>query len=565
MVDSFVSFSKENCMDSFPSFKTFHENKYNQDAFTIDNRDIQEIQSNIQTNPVEKTKKSKRNSVTSNSTKVITITPTVQCDICSVSISGPIVYDSHIKGKKHQAQLKILLTKNPQYKALTYEELCSIKKQESTVVNNESEKLEISLSEQTINEKQNVPPLIPSKKLNCNMCNISCNSQQMFDNHIAGKKHQMKIKLSNLNNPAPPRIVPDNNPSSSNYCDVCSIQLNSENELTDHLAQKQHQTRVKEAEFCAKEGADMNINFDDYKITITDIDKDNFDYQCTLCKKKFRNKMQVIEHLKSAFHNRLSDRSKKRSLSKESNRGNNQAIRENIPRNDNITRRQKFPSFRGSNKSSGKSRPFRSETFSRNQTFQSYDQNTNNIFGAFDPNNEVTYSSATTTTTTNNNNNNNYYTPTKRSIPYEKTSNEYDGFFPKRTRTYNDGNDNSQDYYSTDRNYYSSTANTNYPWNNNNNNNYSSQINSYNNQSSVSQTSWQYPTEPQYDQQQQYANNPPSTYINSMHYPANQPPLPNYEPPPLPSYPPPSSYTRPQSSTFGTTGNNNFFPTPFGQ
>ncbi|CAF5182079.1 unnamed protein product, partial [Rotaria sp. Silwood1] len=61
-----------------------------------------------------------------------------------------------------------------------------------------------------------------------------------------------------LNNPVPPRIVPDNNPSSSNYCDVCSIQLNSENELTEHLAQKQHQTREKEAEFCAKEGGDMN-------------------------------------------------------------------------------------------------------------------------------------------------------------------------------------------------------------------------------------------------------------------------------------------------------------------
>ncbi|CAF4753921.1 unnamed protein product [Rotaria sp. Silwood1] len=557
MVDSFVSFSKENCMDSFPTFKNFYEIKDNQDAFTIDNRDIQEIQSNIQTNLIEKTKKSKRINSTSNSTKIINTTPTVLCDICSVSISGPIVYDSHIKGKKHQAQLKIILSKNPQYKILTYEELCSLKKQESIIVNNENEKSEISLPVESINEIQIVPPLIPSKKLNCNMCNISCNSQQMFDNHIAGKKHQMKLKLSNLNNPVPPRIVPDNNPSSSNYCDVCSIQLNSENELTEHLAQKQHQTREKEAEFCAKEGADMNINFDDYKIITTiDIDKDNFDYQCTLCNKKFRNKMQLIEHLKSALHNRLSNRSNKRSLSKESNRGNNKVTRENIPRNDNITRRQNFPSFRGSNKSSGKSRPFRSQTFSRNQTFQSYDQNTSNIFGAFDPNNQATFSS-----------NNNYNSSTKRSISYEKNSNEYDGFYPKRTRTYNDGNDNTQDFYSTDRNYYSSINTANYPWTNNNNNNYSSQTNTYNNPSSISQTSWQYQTEPHYDQQsqEQYSSNPTSSYINPMHYPSTQPPLPNYEPPPLPSYPPPSSYTRPQTSTFGNTGNNNYFPNSFGQ
>ncbi|CAF4628487.1 unnamed protein product, partial [Rotaria socialis] len=48
-------------------------------------------------------------------------------------------------------------------------------------------------------------------------------------------------------NPTSTRIIPDNNPSSSNYCDVCSMQLNSENDLTDHLAQKQHQARVKDA------------------------------------------------------------------------------------------------------------------------------------------------------------------------------------------------------------------------------------------------------------------------------------------------------------------------------
>lgn len=39
----------------------------------------------------------------------------------------------------------------------------------------------------------------------------------------------------------------------------------------------------------------MNINFDDYKISITDNEKDSFNYQCTPCNKKFRNKMQVID------------------------------------------------------------------------------------------------------------------------------------------------------------------------------------------------------------------------------------------------------------------------------
>jgi hypothetical protein len=71
---------------------------------------------------------------------------------------------------------------------MTYDELCSTKQL------TESEKPAISLSESIVPTS----PLIPSKKINCNMCNVSCNSQQMFDNHIAGKRHLMKVKLNNV-------------------------------------------------------------------------------------------------------------------------------------------------------------------------------------------------------------------------------------------------------------------------------------------------------------------------------------------------------------------------------
>jgi rRNA maturation endonuclease Nob1 len=48
-------------------------------------------------------------------------------------------------------------------------------------------------------------------------------------------------------------------------------------------------------ESCAKDAADMNISFDDYKISITDAEKDKFDYQCTTCVKKFKFKKQLID------------------------------------------------------------------------------------------------------------------------------------------------------------------------------------------------------------------------------------------------------------------------------
>jgi hypothetical protein len=168
------------------------------------------------------------------------------------------------------------------------------------------------------------------------------------------------------------------------------------------------------------------------------------------------------------------------------------------------TRNQSFPSFRGSTKPSGKSRPYRPERSSWNQPSQSFDQQTStNPFGAFDPNNQSTFSSNT-----------NYYPSTKRSIPYEEIPNEYDGFYPKRSRTYNDGGANAQDFYPTDGSYYpSSTSSTisNYPANSTDP--YSSETTNYNNQSSISQPPWNYQTEPYYDQQQYSTSE--SDYMNS--------------------------------------------------
>ncbi|CAF2054499.1 unnamed protein product [Rotaria magnacalcarata] len=608
MVDTYVSFSKENCMNSFTAFEDIPEIKDSQDPFKIDQRDIEELQKKASTSSVEKTKKSKRknnnNNTTSDSTKTTSATPTVQCDICSVPISGPIVFDSHMNGKKHQTQLKTMLNKNPQYKAPTYDELCA-RKQEPAVVNNESEKSDVTLSELNANETPVEPLVIQPKTLNCNMCNISCNSQQMFENHVSGKKHQAKMKLNNSTNPTSTRVIPDNNPSSSNYCDACSIQLNSESDLTDHLAQKQHQMRVKDAECCAKEGAAMDINFENYKIPISDAEKDSFEYQCVPCVKKFRNKVQLIEHLKSTLHNRISNRSSHQSPSKPPSRGKTQAKRGSILQNDTITRDQSSTSFSSSTRSTGKSRPYRSQPYPRSHTYEPYNHDINsptsqNIFGAFDPNNEMAYSLV--------NNTNNYYPATKRPIPYEQYSNEYDAFFPKRTRLYNDTSDNSKEFYPTEADYYSPAtssnyppstgsnyppstsssypppssssypppsssshypppASSNYPWNDDNNS-YTSPVDDYNDQPAAAGLSWPYSTEPHFDPPQYSA--PPSAYINPIHYSSNQPPLPSYEPPPpLPNYPPPSSYTRAQSSSFhantGNQGTKSYYPNSFGQ
>ena len=46
-------------------------------------------------------------------------------------------------------------------------------------------------------------------------------------------------------------------------------------------------------ESCAKDAADMNITFDDFKVSTKETEKDKFDYECTTCVKKFQVKKQL--------------------------------------------------------------------------------------------------------------------------------------------------------------------------------------------------------------------------------------------------------------------------------
>ncbi len=94
-------------MDIFPSFKGFYKPKTEQDAFTIDDRDIAEMKKSIPTNSI---KKSKLNNPTLDMTKKSNSNSSIQCDICLVPISSEIVYNTHINGRKHQTILTALIS-----------------------------------------------------------------------------------------------------------------------------------------------------------------------------------------------------------------------------------------------------------------------------------------------------------------------------------------------------------------------------------------------------------------------------------------------------------------------
>ncbi len=150
----------------------------------------------------------------------------------------------------------------------------------------------------------------------------------------------------------------------------------------------------------------------------------------------------------------------------------------NSIRDDNVAVRITRPTFYKLKKPVEKSLTYQPRHADRNQRSQSFNQQTsNNIFGAFDPKNETTFSS-----------NNNYRSPTKPSTQYKENPNEYDGFYPKHSPTYNDKTDNLQDFHSIEGNYYPSDSNN--------------------------QSYWHYQSQPCYYNQQQYSN-PEYYYMNS--------------------------------------------------
>jgi hypothetical protein len=62
-------------------------------------------------------------------------------------------------------------------------------------MNNQCEKSEVSSSELTVNKNDTIPPSIPFKKVICKVCNIFCDTQKAFNDHMNGRKHRTNVKF----------------------------------------------------------------------------------------------------------------------------------------------------------------------------------------------------------------------------------------------------------------------------------------------------------------------------------------------------------------------------------
>ncbi|KAL1288815.1 hypothetical protein HN51_057283 [Arachis hypogaea] len=154
----------------------------------------------------------------------------MRCEVCKIDCNSKDVYEKHIFGKKHKKNMQIIA--NPMQANV----------QSQTSVCSEVKKRKLS----------NGGAPVDSTKI-CTICNIVCNSQDVYNKHIAGKKHAAQVALMSNNGIGPyiaafksqgigpwkkaPKKVKVMQPV---WCDTCKVTCNSRDMYVSHLAGKKH-------------------------------------------------------------------------------------------------------------------------------------------------------------------------------------------------------------------------------------------------------------------------------------------------------------------------------------
>uniref|UniRef100_J3MXJ7 C2H2-type domain-containing protein n=1 Tax=Oryza brachyantha TaxID=4533 RepID=J3MXJ7_ORYBR len=125
------------------------------------------------------------------------------CSICQVNCNGEWHFDTHLKGKRHQANTQALLEQSKKNSHGT-------KVQPSIVV---------SASSETMDEQKAL--------YFCKVCSLKCTSERMLSDHLRGKKHLKQEELMA-------------------FCEVCNLQCSSGKVLADHRYGKKHRAKLNE-------------------------------------------------------------------------------------------------------------------------------------------------------------------------------------------------------------------------------------------------------------------------------------------------------------------------------
>ncbi|XP_068085878.1 zinc finger protein 385B [Anabrus simplex] len=135
---------------------------------------------------------------------------TSKCDVCNLEFSGQVVLETHLAGAKHAKKVK------------SQEILKQLQSSGQTFTRDEKTRI-----------------------LKCEICDVVVNSSQQLQTHLAGGAADATTP-GGAEVPAGVQKLPEGSGSKSNkyFCDTCSVSLNSEIQLEQHLGSRKHKDRL---------------------------------------------------------------------------------------------------------------------------------------------------------------------------------------------------------------------------------------------------------------------------------------------------------------------------------
>ncbi|KAF3968225.1 hypothetical protein CMV_007864 [Castanea mollissima] len=214
--------------DSVPASNSLHENSI---ASTSSNS----LWNNYWTNQ----------HLTNDATKIVPeqtkFVQSMRCEVCKIDCNSREVYEKHMRGKKHLRNLQAQVPRS------------SIDGQVKFGASGGAAGKDLGTKKRKL---LNGDAAADSVRV-CTICNVTCNSQEVFNKHLAGKRHASQAGLIALNGVGPyiaavksqisstwKKFPVKNKVVQSAWCSVCKINCNSNDVYIKHLSGKKHQKNM---------------------------------------------------------------------------------------------------------------------------------------------------------------------------------------------------------------------------------------------------------------------------------------------------------------------------------
>uniref|UniRef100_A0A0E0QRI8 C2H2-type domain-containing protein n=1 Tax=Oryza rufipogon TaxID=4529 RepID=A0A0E0QRI8_ORYRU len=223
------------------------------------------------------------------------------CSVCQVHCNGEWDFDTHLKGKRHQANTQALLEQSNKNSGNS-ESHDGTKAQPSNVSHHAEKKKRKKKKEEE------------EATWICRACQAVCTCESDLQNHLRGRRHQLKVQAlpeaakQEKNNP--PKLAKNPNKQPSEWvCSLCQAKCNTESQLEHHRRSTRHQQKVESLGWNAKEsdlGTLQGMSSDgssskSVKISAT-MDKQKATYFCEVCSLKCTSQRMLADHLSGKKH-----------------------------------------------------------------------------------------------------------------------------------------------------------------------------------------------------------------------------------------------------------------------